>query len=221
MAPPMQPADVFELPLFPLHTVLFPHQPLPLRIFEPRYRQMLDHCMEADRTFGVVLIRRGSEVGEPAEPHEIGTVANIQDIQPQADGTLGVITEGTRRFRLLEVTQQRPYQVGLVEYLQDYGDPPSQDQLKAIGDLSLRCLRLSLGMSGEWIRRANLPKDPEQMSYVLSARLPRGPRTKQRLLSARTTTDRLKELTPLMELEEQRLTRQLQDRMWLTSSNLN
>lgn len=214
-------ADVFELPLFPLHTVLFPHQPLPLRIFEPRYRQMLDYCMEGDKSFGVVLIRRGSEVGEPAEPHEIGTVATIQEVQPQADGAIGVVTEGTKRFRLLEVTQERPYQVGLVEYLQDFGEPPSKEQLEAIDTLALRCLRHSLAMSGEWVRRANLPKDPEQLSYVLSARLPRGPRTKQRLLSARTTVDRLKELAPLMELEEQRLVRQLQDRMWLTSSNLN
>jgi len=213
--------EVFELPLFTLNTVLFPRQVLPLRIFEPRYREMLQNCMDGDKAFGVVLIRSGSEVGEPAEPHEIGTVAAIQEVQAQADGTIGVMTEGTKRFRILEVTQRRPYQVGLVEYLLDAGQAPPPEQLAAMGDLALRCLRLGLAMSGEWVRRASLPQDPEQMSYVLSARLPRGPRTKQRLLSARTTVERLTELKPLMELEEQRLLRQLQDRMWLTSASLN
>ena len=214
-------ADVFELPLFPLHTVLFPHMGLPLKIFEPRYRQMLQDCMERERHFGVVLIRAGSEVGEPAEPHRIGTVAEIQDVQPQPDGTLAVATEGKRRFNLLEITQRRPYQIGLVEYLSDAGEPANEGLMESTREASTRCLRLTLALSGEWVRRARLPQEPEELSYVLSARLVRGPRTKQRLLEARSAKDRLGMLVPLFEQEEERLKRQIQDRAWFTSVNLN
>ena len=71
------------LPIFPLNTVLFPGAPLPLRIFEPRYREMLQACLEADRRFGVALIKSGQEVGESAEPYEIGTVARIEKVSDE------------------------------------------------------------------------------------------------------------------------------------------
>ena len=65
-----------DIPLFPLTTVLFPGGPLPLRIFGPRYIDMISHCMKSDAPFGVVLIREGSETGE-AETYEVGTLATI------------------------------------------------------------------------------------------------------------------------------------------------
>src|SRR2546428_795565 len=70
-------SQVATLPLFPLHVVLFPGLPLPLHIFEPRYRLMVGRCLEASSAFGVVLIRAGREVGEPATPYSVGTTAPI------------------------------------------------------------------------------------------------------------------------------------------------
>src|SRR6266516_6539957 len=109
-----------EIPLFPLNTVLFPGMPLPLHIFEPRYREMIGLCSTEDRPFGVVLIREGVEVGEPAVPFEVGTMARIIGVDRMPDGRMNIITVGTRRFRLLGyTTEKKPYIVGDVEPLGD------------------------------------------------------------------------------------------------------
>ena len=67
-----EPVKTMHLPLFPLNTVLFPGMMMPLNIFEPRYLEMIDYCMEKNSPFGVVLIRDGNEVGGGAFPHQIG-----------------------------------------------------------------------------------------------------------------------------------------------------
>lgn len=88
-----------ELPIFPLHTVLFPGGELPLRIFELRYRRLVDLCGK-DRPFVVVRIRDGREVGEPAFTYEVGTRAFFQQLVSQRDGTLGALALGERRVYL-------------------------------------------------------------------------------------------------------------------------
>ena len=93
-------ADVNEIPLFPLGTVLFPGGPLSLRIFEPRYLDMVSDCLRNDRPFGVCLIRSGSEVGEPATPHRTGTLARIADWGRDDHGMLTLAAVGEKRFRL-------------------------------------------------------------------------------------------------------------------------
>jgi Lon protease-like protein len=89
-----------ELPLFPLNTVLFPGGPLPLRIFEPRYLDMVKRCLRDEAPFGVVLIRQGEEVG-PADFHDVGTLARIIDFNTLPDGLLGLTCTGGERFRVL------------------------------------------------------------------------------------------------------------------------
>jgi Lon protease-like protein len=95
-----------ELPLFPLHTVLFPGGPLPLRIFEARYIDMVSACMKSGTGFGVCLIREGSEVGTAAATHDIGTLALIQDWHQRHDGLLGITVLGQQRFELRSVRVQ-------------------------------------------------------------------------------------------------------------------
>ncbi len=97
--------DGMEIPLFPLNTVLFPGGPLPLRIFESRYIDMIGHCMKTDSPFGVLLIRDGQEAGA-AMTHEIGTLATIVDWYQGSDGLLGVTAVGGQRFRLLDSRRQ-------------------------------------------------------------------------------------------------------------------
>ena len=85
----------FELPLFPLHTVLFPGMPLALHVFEPRYLQMVGECMRTRQPFGVVLIREGQEVGDPtAELFPVGCTAEIAQLQPLEDGRLQLLVIG-------------------------------------------------------------------------------------------------------------------------------
>ena len=85
--------------LFPLNIVLFPGGPLPLRIFEPRYVDMIGRCMREGAGFGVVLIREGREVG-PAETFDVGTLADIVDFHQLSDGLLGLSCIGRERFRI-------------------------------------------------------------------------------------------------------------------------
>ena len=108
-----------ELPLFPLQTVLFPGGPLPLRIFEPRYVDMIGRCMKTGVGFGVILIRSGEETG-PATTHEFGTVANIVDFDRLPDGTLGVVVVGSSRF-MVRSRERQPdgLNVGMVELLDE------------------------------------------------------------------------------------------------------
>lgn len=91
-----------EIPLFPLNAVLFPDGFLPLRVFEQRYMEMVTHCLRDNTTFGICLIASGQEVGKPAVPHDIGTIARIGDWDMQQLGVLNVKVHGVQRFRILE-----------------------------------------------------------------------------------------------------------------------
>jgi uncharacterized protein len=94
-----------SIALFPLNIVLFPGGPLPLRIFETRYVDMVRSCMRGDQRFGVVLIREGSEVG-PAETYDVGTMAKIVDFHQLSDGFLGLSCVGEQRFRIVGRSRQ-------------------------------------------------------------------------------------------------------------------
>src|SRR5438445_505939 len=83
--------------LFPLQVVLFPGMVLPLRVFEERYKQMIGRCLETNEGFGVVLIREGQEVGEPATPFDVGTLAEIASVERLPGGMMNLVTVGTRR----------------------------------------------------------------------------------------------------------------------------
>lgn len=108
-----------KVPIFPLNTVLFPGGPLPLRIFESRYIDMISERMKAEAPFGVVLIREGLEAG-PSSTFETGTLARITDWYQGSDGLLGVTAIGEQRFRLLASERQPDgLNVGEVELLPD------------------------------------------------------------------------------------------------------
>lgn len=115
-------SETSEIPLFPLSTVLFPRGPLPLRIFEPRYVDMVKRCMREGSCFGVVLIKEGGETGPVAGFHEIGTTARIIDFNLLPDGLLGLSCRGERRFRVIRAWRQADgLNLGEVEWI----DAPS------------------------------------------------------------------------------------------------
>ena len=98
--------ETATLPLFPLHTVLFPGGPLELRIFEPRYLDMVRRCMRQQSEFGVVTILEGEEAGAAVRISSLGTGARIVDFDPLPDGLLGITCLGTGRLRILRHWQQ-------------------------------------------------------------------------------------------------------------------
>ena len=110
------------LPLFPLEqVVLFPGMSLPLRIFEERYKVMIGACQVTDQLFGVVLIRTGREVGDPAEPEQTGCTARMVRVDRIPDGRMRILTVGEERFRLSGPARTMPegYLVADVELLPD------------------------------------------------------------------------------------------------------
>jgi uncharacterized protein len=96
-------ADSDVLPLFPLHTVLFPGGPLPLRIFEARYTDMVSRCMRDQLPFGVLLIQEGEEAGAVASTAAVGCTARIVDFNTLPDGLLGISCVGEHKFRVQRV----------------------------------------------------------------------------------------------------------------------
>ncbi len=124
-----------EVPLFPLNTVLFPGGPLPLRIFESRYLDMISNCLKSDVPFGVLLIREGGEVG-PATTYDVGTLARIVDWYQGSDGLLGITAVGTQRFRLLSAERQQDgLAVGTIELLPDVETMPLPSEFRALPDI--------------------------------------------------------------------------------------
>ncbi|MDQ7988296.1 MAG: LON peptidase substrate-binding domain-containing protein [Candidatus Dactylopiibacterium sp.] len=117
-----------QLPLFPLHNVLFPHGTMQLRVFEARYLDMVGECMRKNEGFGVCLIAEGEEVGAPAQPHAFGTEARIIDWDMSQPGILGLTIRGARRFRVLETV---PRGNGLLVGIVDLLDPPPPVAIEA------------------------------------------------------------------------------------------
>ena len=110
----MDDVNKIKIPLFPLNAVLFPGGALPLRIFEPRYLDMVSECMKRDSRIGVVLIENGNEAGAAAKVHDIGTSSFISYWHKRNDGMLGITLTGEQRFRVLS-TEIKPNQLTIAE----------------------------------------------------------------------------------------------------------
>ncbi len=106
---------MYELPLFPLNTVLFPGMPLKLHIFEDRYKLLINHCHSTGQPFGVTLIRSGQEVGGIAQPFMTGCTAVITHFDRLSDGRMNIVAIGHERFQIRSLKYDQPYLVGQVE----------------------------------------------------------------------------------------------------------
>lgn len=125
-----------QVPLFPLNVVLFPGGPLPLRIFETRYTDMVSERMQSDGPFGVLLIKDGQEAGGPAATWEVGTLARITDFYQGSDGLLGVTAIGEQRFRLLSAERAADgLNIGTIELLPDEPDVPLPSEFSPLADI--------------------------------------------------------------------------------------
>jgi Lon protease-like protein len=198
------PPRIYTLPLFPLHSVLFPHFLLQLHIFEERYQVMIHGCIERNSPFGVILIRAGEEVGAPAIPYTIGCVTRIVGVQELGDGRMNLLAAGERRFRLLETMEaDLPYLLGRVEELEDQPDAEADlseltDELKAE---FLRYLALLATRIGEAAPEVELPDDAELLTFCVASIAMMPVLDKQSLLEMVDTRERLE--TELLWLREQ------------------
>ena len=172
------------LALFPLNTVLFPGALLPLHIFEPRYRQMINHCIEQKQPFGVVLIREGEAVGGPAEPYEIGTTAVIQNALKFTDGRMLLATQGVQRFQIERIVEREPYLVAAVAMLEEELSSDALVIAEHIRALYTRHRDALAHATGVTQQMEELPQDPIELSYRLADQFKIINYSKQQLLEA-------------------------------------
>jgi Lon protease-like protein len=191
--------DLPELPLFPLNVVLLPGIPLPLHIFEERYKAMIRDCLERKEPFGVVLIREGREVGDPAQPFHVGTSARILRVEHLEEGRMNILTQGERRFTIAEITQRLPHLVGRVRYLEEeVGDIPAELLAEAREGYAT-LLRNLTALTGGWTARAEVPTDPVRLSYGVAANLELPRHVRQQVLELPTARERLELLLPSLK----------------------
>ncbi len=189
-----------RLPLFPLKTVLFPNTAAPLHVFEERYRLMIGRCLQQKLSFGVVLIRSGEEVGGPAEPYQVGTTARIARVKRLPDGRMNLVVFGERRFRIDGLDRSQPYLAGEVEYLEseDAGAPEAEDEAQRVAALFGEQFRLTMAVTGQWVRRMDLPGDPDALADFVAGHVQAPPPAKQELLETLSVPARLRRETELL-----------------------
>ncbi|MGK7939822.1 MAG: LON peptidase substrate-binding domain-containing protein [Crocosphaera sp.] len=180
---------VRELPLFPLpEVVLFPGRPLPLHIFEFRYRMMMNTILEEDRRFGVLMVNPVN-----GEISKIGACAELLRFQRLPDDRMKVLTMGQQRFRVLEYVREKPYRVGLVEWIEDQ---PTTENLyplaTEVGELLQDVVRLSAKLTDQKIELPDdLPDLPVELSYWVAGNLYGVAAEQQALLEMQDTQERL------------------------------
>jgi len=191
------------LPLFPLGTVLFPGMPMPLHVFEPRYRQLMEDHGDDMLPFGISLIKGTREPGRDWEAHAVGTAASILRRRQRADGRWDIVVEGERRYRVLAIDHSRAYDVATIEWLDDeIGDPAEADTLlRTVTAQFQRYVSGITRLTGREFTGIDLVDEPIRASYDLTSRLPLHTWERQRLLEAKTAVDRLNELSLIVERE--------------------
>ncbi len=191
-----------ELPLFPLNIVLFPGTIVPLHIFEPRYRQMIMDCQEEEKPFGIVLVKPESEFMNE-EPHTIGTIAEIHNLQKLEDGGYNLMAVGVKRFRILSKHNEKAYISGLVEPFDDQSE--SESELKSLvqraHQLFETYLNMLLDAADEQELHANLPEVPEDLSHFIAYFLEVEDDKKQEFLELTSTKQRLQEEIAILRRE--------------------
>lgn len=187
----------FRLGLFPLNVVLFPGTPLPLHIFEPRYRRLLSDCLEGDRQFGITLASNEREI--PA-PGTVGCVAEVRSSDRLPDGRSNIMVLGRTRFTVREVVADpAPYHVALVDEFDELPETTPPPEL-------LRDLREQFAAYYVTLRQLHdappeelrLTEDPVSLTFAIAAAIECDAAIKQRLLATRSTVERARLLLQLV-----------------------
>ncbi|MFC4763848.1 LON peptidase substrate-binding domain-containing protein [Dyella koreensis] len=185
------------LPLFPLATVLYPRGQLQLRIFERRYLDMVRDCARTGSSFGVCLILQGQEVGAPAVPAAVGTLARITDFSNREDGLLGIVAEGGGRFR---VTRTRVRSDGLVTgEVELWPEEATQAVPVEFALLQTILERLIENMAPQWRHASRSDYDDATwLGFRLAELLPLQTEEQQRMLELTDPVRRLAELRDIL-----------------------
>jgi Lon protease-like protein len=185
------------MPLFPLDAVLFPGGLLPLRIFEPRYVDMVRRCLRSEEVFGVVLIHEGTDISTEVRTAGVGTSARIVDFQSLSDGLLGILCRGEQRFRVIaHRIQADGLHVAQVEWLPETPAVDIPEQFRPMVPVLQRVMA-SLGNVARFIEPHY--ENPGWVSNRFAELLPLDRLTQQRLLEMDDAAARLRLLAPMVD----------------------
>ena len=191
-----------DIPLFPLNVVLMPGAPLPLHIFEERYKQMVNECLESGAEFGMVL-------ADESGTRSVGCTATIVElVERYEDGRLVILVEGSRRFKLNEIMTGKPYYVGDVEYIEE---GPEED----VGSLAEECVALLervVAAATEGSVDIEIETPYRNLSFTIAGRIEFDLDTRQQILELTTERERLVKVRELLAEVAQRLEREQQAR---------
>lgn len=190
------------IPLFPLHTVLFPGGVMPLRIFEPRYLDMISRCMKEQSSFGVALIREGSETGKAAITYDLGTLVNVDYFHMRSDGLLGITVRGTERFRIV-ARDTRPDQLVMatVETFPNEPGVPLPEKFQGLSEMLRGIIRQ---MGQPYVKLLPQYEEASWVSSRLTELLPIGLDQKQYFLHLDDSVQRLERLEEILKNLETR-----------------
>jgi Lon protease-like protein len=193
---------VRELPLFPLPVVLFPGVPLPLHIFEPRYRKMLEDIRAGNNLFGLSYFDSSASDTELPPTGHVGCVAEVTETQPLPDGRSNILTVGVIRYQVEDYVQRGdPYLVAKVSFFEDEEETEEQlnERTQDVVEAFTRIARAVRIINDE---RANLPDisgtEPQRLSFLVAAAMEIDVDQKQELLEVRFTSERLQRLSDML-----------------------
>jgi ATP-dependent Lon protease len=186
-----------DIPLFPLNVVLMPGTPLPLHIFEERYKQMINECLDSETEFGMVL-------ADESGTRQVGCTARIVElVQRYDDGRMVVLVEGSRRFKLNNVLSGKPYYVGDIEYFED---GPEED-ITALAEDCVALLERVVEAATEGSVDIEIESPYRNLSFSIAGRIEFDLETRQQILELPTEKERLTKVKDLLTEAAERLER--------------
>jgi Lon protease-like protein len=191
-----------DIPLFPLNVVLLPGAPLPLHIFEERYKQMVNECLESESEFGMVL-------ADESGTRRVGCTARIVElVERYEDGRMLILVEGSRRFRLNNILTGRPYYVGEIEYLEE---EPEED-VNTLAEECIALLERVVEAATEGSVGIEIEPPYRNLSFAIAGRVEFDLETRQQILELTSERERLQKVKELLTAAAQRLERERQAR---------
>ena len=194
---------VDQLPLFPLNTVLFPGMPLPLHIFEERYRRLLRVRAGEETVFGIILINPAQSTSSSVSMHEIGTAARLVSRRSMPDGRADIVVSGTKRFQVLGENWSAGHCIADIRYLEDQlGDANNVEKMLETAKRQFaRYVEGITRVTGREFSGVKLSLDPNEAAYDLTTRLPLHTWERQTILELDSTEERLVRLARLINRE--------------------
>jgi Lon protease-like protein len=191
-----------DIPLFPLNVVLLPGAPLPLHIFEERYKQMVNECLESESEFGMVL-------ADESGTRRVGCTARIVElVERYEDGRMLILVEGSRRFKLNNILTGRPYYMGEIEYLEE---EPEED-VNALAEECIALLERVVEAATEGSVGIEIEPPYRNLSFAIAGRVEFDLETRQQILELTSEKERLQKVKELLTAAAQRLERERQAR---------